>query len=294
MKVSTRFISFLTIFFLVGLLKLSAQNKEAQALVEFDHLYTVIPDSVYRKILSHPFILAEFSNIDKGRPAFDPIDTIKKEAYFRFLDSYFELLSTANKWDEPVHKLGLGWVNNSEGSQSEIESLLKKEYRENAMYVRENDSSGTQLFGTYYIKPSDSTIFHPVDYWIYDYAPFFLEKIYGKQGPPMDITGKKYRLRYYGADKLIKDICEIGLLLTPEEATPLVNWLSTIGYSIGKKEKSITLEKDQLLFTITINEQVNKLRYLKFSHNRKGSVMKIDFSHSCILEVGEEQSTWWF
>jgi hypothetical protein len=49
------------------MLKLRAQNKQAQALVEFDHLYTTIPDSVYRKVLSHPFILAEFSNIDRGQ-----------------------------------------------------------------------------------------------------------------------------------------------------------------------------------------------------------------------------------
>lgn len=100
--------------------------------IEFDHFYFVVPDSLYQKIINNPDLLNSFVNVDKGWPLFEKIDTAKKEAYFRFENSYFELLSDQNKWGEPIHKLGFGWVSNREGNQAKIETFLKRKYGKNA------------------------------------------------------------------------------------------------------------------------------------------------------------------
>ena len=276
-----------------GCFPLHAQQKVKDA-IEFDHLYVVIPDAAYNKILTDTFVLRRFANIDKGRPRFESIDTAKKEAYFRFEDAYFELLSTANKWEEPVDKVGLGWASNQEGQGASIHRLLRKLYGKQAKYVQEKDSLGQWSWSTLFIDAENKETSSPINYWIYDYAPAFIQQIYGRQPGEMDVTGKKYRLKYYAADKLSKRLKRISLYLRPEKAVELKKWLYGIGYAINENAAGFLAEKEGLVFDVVQHNLLNKLRFIQFEHNYTAQPQKRYYSENCWLDIQENESTWWF
>ncbi len=275
---------------------LQAQEFSLKKNIEFDHLYVVVPDSTYNKILSHPFMLDQFASIDKGRPDFEPIDTSKKEAYFRFGNSYFELLSSRNRWAEEVGKIGIGWVTNQSDKGVEMRNELKTYYPNHLRVSREEDSAGHRLYSTYYIGQTrgDKAV-RPVDYWIYDYTPFYITQIYGDQTRPIDVTGKRYRRKdHYEPDKLVSDIVEIGLNLVAEDLEAMSVWLSSLGYKKVNDYERLIFHKDRLRLVLGLSKKENTLSHLTFAHNRTDRKATLRFSSSCVLEIGRKYSVWRF
>ncbi|RQO32582.1 hypothetical protein DBR32_03015 [Taibaiella sp. KBW10] len=270
----------------------TAQEKGTYAPITFDHLYIVVPDTVYRKIVAHPFVLEMFANVDKGWPKFEPIDTAKKEAYFRFKDNYFELLSTANRWKEPIDKLGMGWISSRKDSADAIIGMLKKGYHGSAKMQEEKDQLGNVKSRSFYVQ--QDTLASLPAYWIQEYTSFFIRDVYGDQPEPLDLTAKSYRAaKYYAPNKAANSIAEIGLNMTRRETLKMKKWLQTIGYTVAEHQSNIRAQKDNLVIMIKISNK-DQLAYLVISHNKNMSKQTIRFSEDCVLHVGKRKSIWRF
>lgn len=280
----------LIIFFILIQSFVFGQEKSITKHIEFDHLYFVIPDNVFQKVVSDPYFLEKFTSGDKGWPKFETIDSPeKKEVYFRLENSYFELLSDQNKWKEPLNKVGIGWASNKENSQEALQKLLKSNYQQVETYD-EKDSLQQKLHTTLYIKPENNNL----DLWLQQFYPIFIENNFGKQTSPFDITGKKQRAeRYYSTRKIAKDITDIGLVLDASEYAKISKWLQTIGYTIQPNKLASVYQKGKMTFSLFHGKQ-NKLWYLYFKNNFAAEKREIVFSPDSKIEIEKEYSTWWF
>lgn len=269
------------------------QEKSITKNIEFDHLYFVIPDSVFQKVVSDSYFLETFTSGDKGWPKFEAIDSPeKKEVYFRLENSYFELLSDQNKWKEPLDKIGIGWASNKENSQEELSELLRSKYQEVESYD-EKDSLKQKLHTTFYIKPENNSATN-LDLWLQQFYPRFVENNFGKQKTPYDITGKKQRAeRYYSKTKIAKEITDIALILDSSEFEKTSKWLQTIGYKSKPNKRTSVFQKGKMTFSLFHGEQ-NKLWYLQFKNNYSAKKREVKFSNDLKIDIEKEQSTWWF
>lgn len=269
------------------------QEKSITKNIEFDHLYFVIPDSFFQKIVSDSYLLEKFISGDKGWPKFESINSAeKKEVYFRFENSYFELLSDQNTWKEPLDRIGIGWVSNKENSQEELSNLLKSKYPELESY-NETDSLKQKLHTTFYIKPETKSP-TDLDVWLQQFYTLFIENNFGKQTSPFDITGKKQRAeKYYSKNKVAKEITDIGLMLDASEFQKISKWLQTIGYESKPNKRASVFQKDKMTFSLFHGIQ-NKLWYLQFKNNYPADKREINFSHDSKIEIEKDKSTWWF
>ena len=269
------------------------QGKSIANHIEFDHLYFVIPDSVFQKVVSDSYFLDKFTRGDKGWPKFESINSAeKKEVYFRLENSYFELLSDQNKWKEPLNKIGIGWASNKENSQDELSELLKSKYQEVESYD-EKDSLKKKLHTTFYIKSTTESATN-LDVWLQQFYPLFIENNFGKQTSPFDITGKKQRAeKYYSKNKIAREITDIGLMLDSSEFEKISKWLQTIGYKSQPNKRASVFQKGKMTFSL-FHSNENKLWYLQFKNNYPAEKSEIKFSSDSKIEIEKEQSTWWF
>ncbi|MNK25318.1 hypothetical protein D3C87_436400 [compost metagenome] len=269
------------------------QEKSITKHIEFDHLYFVVPDSVFQKVVSDSHFLKTFTTGDKGWPKFEAIDSAeKKEVYFRLKNSYFELLSDQNKWKEPLNKIGIGWASNKPNSQEELSELLKSKYPEVESYD-EKDSQKQKLHTTFYIKPETKSPSN-LDVWVQQFYPLFIENNFGKQTSPFDITGKKQRAeKYYSKNRIAKEITDIGLMLDSSEFEKMSKWLQTIGYKSQPNKKASIFRKGKMTFSLVQGKE-NRLWYLQFKNNFPVEKSEIKFSSDSKIEIEKDRSTWWF
>lgn len=269
------------------------QEKSITKHIEFDHLYFVIPDSVFQKVVSDSYFLENFTTGDKGWPKFESINSPeKKEVYFRLENSYFELLSDQNKWKEPLNKIGIGWASNKPNSQEELSELLKSKYQVVEFY-EEKDSLKQKLHTTFYIKPETKSPTN-LDLWLQQFYPLFIENNFGKQTSPFDITGKKQHAeKYYSKDKIAKKITDIGLMLDASEFANMTKWLQAIGYESQPNKRASVFQKGKMTFSL-FHSNENKLWYIQFKNNYPTEKHEIKFSSDSKIEIEKDKSTWWF
>ncbi|MFC4872807.1 DUF5829 family protein [Negadavirga shengliensis] len=263
--------------------------------VEFDHMYTVIPEETYQRIINHPIMREVFCNMDRGRPDFSPITPEKKEAYFRFNNHYFELLSSANKWQEPVNQIGIGWVTATDDAHREVYNSLQR-YGDNLHMENELDNEGRPQHHTIYVHRQNTSKRSLLNYWIYAYSRDFLENLYGKQPEPFDFTGKAYWKSSYNPAKLASHLVEIGVGLNSEEASVMTDWLSALGFSLERKEDGYLASSPDITFSISVDDQTgaNLLIYLRVTLNKECFLDPVYFSDDCFIEFLGKEAYWWF
>ncbi|KMQ63102.1 hypothetical protein ACM46_14275 [Chryseobacterium angstadtii] len=255
---------FFFIFLLMSGFKAFGQDEG----LKLNHIYFVLDSADFESIKTNKQ-LANWANLDKGLPGFDPVDEKTTTVYLRGKSTYLEIMGPDNKFGEKTGAVGIGfsWDVHAPFSDNINEKLKKKGLkfeRSESMWNFGNEK--ILWYSAYYthLKGSAAT-------WYAFYNPEFLTHLYHTQYSSFrreDFLEKKMN-----ADKEIKDLSGIVLDCNPDDYKKIAEELRSFGVKIKVSGKNfITFETDSV--EIRLNQTELKKTVLRELQLKTGHELK--------------------
>ncbi|MEL6124239.1 MAG: DUF5829 family protein [Bacteroidota bacterium] len=214
--------------------------------MKFNHLYVVVDSSTFLAI-KNELTKTQFANIDKGLPRFAPPDSNSNRMYIRGRQTYLEIMSSNNAYNEPEGKIGLGFSFDTRlpfNADISERTATKDcpEFKEHDAHYTFNDSK-ILWYKAYYTERQSN-----LPTWYAFYHPEFLNTVFSKG---TDIYNRETFLEAgYSAEKPFTDIAAIELACNPEDYIAITNEWKCLGIqasSVSEEEERYMIDRVELV-----------------------------------------------
>ena len=251
----------------------SSAQTNSDPKVVLNHLYVVLDQTTYDRVLGSAFLNEEFAAIDSGMPEFNRPDGSTRSIYLRGQKTYLELLSPNNVFKEPVGKVGFGFSVEKTDRLGEVEKRLrakKLEVGRIAQRWTKGAPNAVDWFQAVIAKASPDS---PFVWWVSEFSPDFLKELYPKK---FDLHGKVDRQSFlnplYSDAKIFKDVESVTLKLPNVERQHFARGMRAMGFDQKSEDNCLRLTGPDLTIILENGKDSDVdssvLKSVGFSTNR--------------------------
>ena len=193
--------------------------------VGLDHFYVVLDQPTYDAVRASGFVTEELAAVDGGLThAGTPLPRASS-LYVRGRDTYLELLGPNNRTGAPAGSCGLALASDEPGALAKLEPRLRRLVPGLERRTVPLDA-GERPIPWYDLLVVAEAGAWRLAWWVTQYRPEFMQAILHTAS----ISRRSYLARLYDPHRLLDNVVELTLALTPREAKPFCAELRALGF----------------------------------------------------------------
>jgi hypothetical protein len=274
--------------------------------VYLNHFFLLLDSSTYEAIVDSDFIKNEFAHFEtrttvvENNESYTGAYVYGENTYFEFFDE-----SKSQGFMPPGLTSGMAFGVDNKGELKIIQQKLK-DYKNGLYALRSREWNGVQIpwfaMTMVYYGNTASDIMT----WVMEYHEDFLKKWHPDLVPSSPGIMRKDILKRYAAkitrpdvpkNKLLKDVIQIGLKLSPKDLEMLKGELAVFDYAFARQgNKEICSGPDVKIIIDSIDSGVGKITGIKMSchsNQHQGKIFKFGEKSRLVIHT-DSTATWTF
>lgn len=207
---------FLMFFGFLGMSMMASAQSYVIPKIWLNQVTVLVDDATFEQFATDDFLKDKFAHVDRGLPNFDTLLEDATALYIRGENTSLKIIKRTDK-NQHEKPLSIGFsIENKEEYEEYVDTCMAR--------LKENISTSKQYYIdviNYYkrmdIAPPDSI---PgdfgVDTWVMCYQDDILNLLY--PGKPLNYKRNFFLSNAYDSSKLVKDIVQLDISMTPEDA----------------------------------------------------------------------------